>query len=104
MGFYATESTCERREKMHPPSKNRVVGSRAKTYSRTGENWQITQCSRLENQPTPTTTASGVHYYGLRYYSSELGRWINRDPIGEDGHISMRGVAHGASPKSISNL
>ena len=27
--------------------------------------------------------ASDVPYYGYRYYNPELGRWINRDPIGE---------------------
>jgi len=25
----------------------------------------------------------GLYYYGYRYYSAELGRWIRRDPIGE---------------------
>jgi RHS repeat-associated protein len=28
-------------------------------------------------------------YYGYRYYSPELGRWINRDPIGENGGLSI---------------
>ncbi|MBK8915061.1 MAG: RHS repeat-associated core domain-containing protein [Phycisphaerales bacterium] len=28
---------------------------------------------------------SGLYYYGYRYYSPRLGRWINRDPIGERG-------------------
>jgi RHS repeat-associated protein len=28
---------------------------------------------------------SRLSYYGYRYYSANLGRWINRDPIGEDG-------------------
>ena len=74
-----------RRGKTHPPSKNRVWDFFEATHSCTQENWQITQCSRLENQPTPTTTASGVPYYGLRYYNPELGRWVNRDPIGERG-------------------
>jgi RHS repeat-associated protein len=27
-------------------------------------------------------------YYGYRYYSPELGRWINRDPIGERGGLN----------------
>jgi RHS repeat-associated protein len=29
------------------------------------------------------------YYYGLRYYSPELGRWPNRDPIGENGGINL---------------
>jgi RHS repeat-associated protein len=28
-------------------------------------------------------------YYGYRYYSPELGRWINRDPSGEEGGINL---------------
>jgi RHS repeat-associated protein len=31
----------------------------------------------------------GLYYYGLRYYSPELGRWVNRDPIGERGGITL---------------
>lgn len=30
-----------------------------------------------------------LYYYGYRYYSAELGRWINRDPAGEDGGINL---------------
>jgi len=32
-----------------------------------------------------------VHYYGLRYYNPELGRWINRDPIEEQGGLNVYG-------------
>ena len=28
---------------------------------------------------------TGLVYYNFRYYSTELGRWINRDPMGEEG-------------------
>ena len=28
---------------------------------------------------------TGLYYYGYRYYSPELGRWLTRDPIEEDG-------------------
>ena len=28
---------------------------------------------------------SGLYYYGYRYYSPELGRWLTRDPIEEEG-------------------
>lgn len=33
----------------------------------------------------PQDDLSGLHYYGYRFYSSALGRWINRDPINERG-------------------
>ena len=28
---------------------------------------------------------TGLDYYGYRFYSPQLGRWLNRDPIGEKG-------------------
>ena len=30
-----------------------------------------------------------MRYYGYRYYSPELGRWINRDPIEEYGGLNL---------------
>lgn len=82
MGFYATN---ERPELIDHPPKNRVVGSAAFSFSRTGSTWSETQCSRLENDPTATTTVSGMCFYGYRFYSPVLGRWINRDPLRELG-------------------
>jgi RHS repeat-associated protein len=32
---------------------------------------------------------SGLLYYGYRYYNSQTGRWISRDPIGEAGGINL---------------
>ncbi|MCP4583170.1 MAG: RHS repeat-associated core domain-containing protein, partial [candidate division Zixibacteria bacterium] len=32
---------------------------------------------------------SGLYYYGYRYYSPGLGRWLNRDPIGESGSLNI---------------
>ncbi|WP_339132906.1 MAG: RHS repeat-associated core domain-containing protein [Candidatus Electrothrix sp. GW3-4] len=34
---------------------------------------------------------TGLYYYGYRYYSPELGRWLSRDPIGEDGGLNLYG-------------
>ena len=39
--------------------------------------------------PAATKSASGVRYYGHRYYSPSLGRFINRDPIEEQGGINL---------------
>ncbi len=36
-------------------------------------------------------TETGLYYYGYRYYLPELGRWINRDPIGEKGGLNLYG-------------
>jgi RHS repeat-associated protein len=32
---------------------------------------------------------TGLNYYGYRFYSAALGRWINRDPLGEEGGINL---------------
>jgi RHS repeat-associated protein len=32
---------------------------------------------------------TGLVYYGYRYYSTTLGRWINRDPQNEEGGINL---------------
>ena len=34
---------------------------------------------------------SGLYYYGYRFYSPKLGRWMNRDPIEEDGGVNLYG-------------
>ncbi len=34
-------------------------------------------------------TETGLIAYKLRYYSSELGRWINRNPIGKEGGFNL---------------
>ncbi|MCG3128345.1 MAG: hypothetical protein CHACPFDD_03229 [Phycisphaerae bacterium] len=35
----------------------------------------------------------GLSYYGFRYYSPRLGRWMSRDPIGEAGGVNLYGFA-----------
>ena len=35
---------------------------------------------------------TSLYYYGYRYYSPELGRWINRDPIGKEGGINVYSI------------
>ena len=32
---------------------------------------------------------TGLYYYGYRYYSPELGRWVSRDPIEETGGLNL---------------
>ena len=36
-----------------------------------------------------TDAETGLSYYGFRHYSPEMGRWLSRDPIGEDGGINV---------------
>ena len=35
---------------------------------------------------------TGWNYYGYRFYAPELGRWPNRDPIGEEGGVNLFGM------------
>ena len=44
---------------------------------------------RREKPDTFTKTASGVRYYGFRYYSPGQGRFLNRDPIEEAGGLNL---------------
>ena len=32
---------------------------------------------------------TGLYYYGYRYYSPTIGRWLSRDPIGEKGGVNL---------------
>ena len=34
---------------------------------------------------------SGLYYYGYRFYSPSLMRWLNRDPIEKDGGLNLYG-------------
>jgi RHS repeat-associated protein len=47
--------------------------------------------SRRVARPAATKTASGVRYYGLRYYCPSTGRWLSRDPSEEDGGTNLYG-------------
>jgi RHS repeat-associated protein len=35
---------------------------------------------------------SGFNYYGYRFYDPGAGRWLNRDPIGEEGGLNLYGM------------
>jgi RHS repeat-associated protein len=38
---------------------------------------------------------TGLNYYGYRYYDSQIGRWLNRDPLEERGGINLYGFVGG---------
>ncbi|WP_124330899.1 RHS repeat domain-containing protein [Desulfonema ishimotonii] len=49
-----------------------------------------------QNNPFRSSTKyldaeTGLYYYGFRYYHTELGRWISRDPMGEQGGYNLYG-------------
>ena len=37
---------------------------------------------------------TALYYYGYRYYDATVGRWINRDPIGERGGLNLYGFVY----------
>jgi hypothetical protein len=101
MGFYVPDlsavapgakagTECARQEQTHPRPKTRVGGSRRSPALRARRSATQPLESHRPNWPTPTATASGVRYYGYRFYSPELGRWLSRDPIGEEGFEQLR--------------
>ena len=60
---------------------------------------QVTQVNEPEANFNPirfsskyTDSETGLVYYGYRYLSTELGRWISRDPIGEEGGVNLYGM------------
>jgi hypothetical protein len=59
-------------------SKNRVGKTGAKSLKK-----------RLVKLAVFTKSASGVRYYGFRYYNPSTGRWLNRDPIAEAGGLNL---------------
>lgn len=44
---------------------------------------------------------TGLNYYGYRFYSPTIGRWINRDPLEEAGGINLYGFVQNNPVNSI---
>jgi RHS repeat-associated protein len=47
---------------------------------------------------------SGLVYYGMRYFSPALGRWLNRDPLGELGGVNLIGFLANDSINAVDLL
>jgi hypothetical protein len=77
MGFYVTDTTCERQAKTDPRSKNRVMGSRRSFTTRARFPAPEPVDLHQETRDTSTKTVSG------------LACWLSRDPIGEREGYSL---------------
>ena len=89
MGFYVTEKMPQ--VKPGTPLKKPRLGFFSATRSCTGNFPSQPVETHRETEPPPMKTVSGVRYYGYRYYSPSLGRWLARDPIGENGGKNLYG-------------
>ncbi len=47
---------------------------------------------------------TGLCYYGYRYYNAEMGRWVNRDPIGERGGASLAAFCRNMPVSAVDSL
>jgi RHS repeat-associated protein len=47
---------------------------------------------------------TGLYYYGYRHYSPSLGRWLNRDPIEEEGGKNLYGFVENSAASSADAL
>ena len=52
----------------------------------------------------PMDAETGLYYYGYRYLDVDLGRWVNRDPIGERGGWNLYGFVGNGITNSIDLL
>jgi RHS repeat-associated protein len=78
-----------------------ATGTRSATYeySAFGETLISDGAAALTNpfrfSTKYTDDETGLLYYGLRYYQPTTGRWLGRDPIGENGGINLYGYVGG---------
>jgi RHS repeat-associated protein len=71
--------------------KNRVGNFFSGTPDCVGSDRPATRNRIGEKRPCSYDFASGVTYYGFRYYDPVTGRWPSRDPIGEEGGLNLYG-------------
>jgi RHS repeat-associated protein len=64
-------------------------------YSAFGEVLQMEGVYAVKNSyrfsTKPQEGMTGLYYYGYRFYDAGAGRFINRDPIGEEGGVNLYG-------------
>jgi RHS repeat-associated protein len=51
--------------------------------------------SRYQFSTKELDGSTGMNYYGYRFYSPGLGRWINRDPMGESAFVRVNSFLSG---------
>jgi RHS repeat-associated protein len=84
--------------------KTRIWGFLEKSSNRAQENPSQTTKSHQFAKSLPSKTASGVRYYGFRYYNPSTGRWLSRDPIEENGGVNLYAMVGNGPTNSIDAL
>jgi RHS repeat-associated protein len=79
-------------ENPHSVEGNRVGDFFVNTAKTRRVNRLGAQQPRRENGHGYDETASGMFFYGFRYYDAETGRWPSRDPIQEWGGLNLYGM------------
>jgi len=92
MGIVATYSRNPPRSKKTTPRQKTASGDFLRNPNKT-HSQNRPQTLKTQQKITPRTqkTASGVLYYGYRYYDPTTGRWPSRDPIEEEGGFNLYG-------------
>ncbi len=50
---------------------------------------KFSDANRYRHATKPYDEDTGLYYYTYRHYNPESGRWINRDPIAEEGGLNL---------------
>ena len=79
-------------ENPHSVEKNRVGDFFVNGAKTRQVNRLSAQQPRLEKAHGYDETASGMFFYGFRYYDAETGRWLSKDPIEESGGLNLYGM------------
>jgi RHS repeat-associated protein len=85
-------------------SKNRVGNFFSGTPDCVGSDRPATRNRIGEKRSCSYDFASGVTYYGFRYYDPQTGRWPSRDPIEEAGGMSLYAFVGNNTVNAIDNL
>jgi len=101
MGYTAT---YPRQRKTHPTAKNRVWGFFAESNKSRPANRLQPAEPRRKIDPTTTKPASGVFFYGYRYYDPVTGRWPSRDPLGDVAVFGHYSSSYSLTPDSYDEL
>jgi RHS repeat-associated protein len=86
MGFYLTSDAPQRRVNSKPRS-----GAECPFGPIAKESGSLRADNKFRFSTKYQDDETGLVYYGYRYYSPQLGRWINRDPIEESGGNNLYG-------------